>query len=521
MNNKKTYLQRVATMAGDLGRTMLGLQAQSDNGGFRGSGSGRRLGSWQETDAAINSLLSAEGDELRRRCRGMVRKNHWARCAQDSYVANCIGTGIKPQSLHPDPEIRKLLHSEFARWTDEADSEGLTDFYGLQALMMREMFEAGEVITRLRSRLPEDSLRVPMQLQLIESEHLPFTLNQLNGKNVIRSGIEFTPFGRREAYWLYREHPGLGALTMSVTANEPVRITARDQAGLPMVLHNFVPLRAGQYRGQPWLAPVMITLYELDQFVDAVLVRQKLANMFVGWQRRSDLNDPGPMLATPTLPDGQESAEEGVGFGKLEPGTILDMDPGDTLEFSDPPGPGSEFGEFLKIMLHAFASGVGVPYEQITWDLEKVNYSSIRTGMLEFRRRCEQLQFAVVVYQFCRPIWNRWINDAVMAGVIPKPSTPRGWDELRAVKWRTPKWAWVDPLKDTTAAVQAIRAGLQSRDGYIHELGEDPEVIDQEVSDGNARADALGNVYDSDPRKTTGSGQAADHLIKKELEKEE
>lgn len=504
---KRAYFSRLAASVCQVGRALCNFSADSGNGGFRGSGSGRRLGSWQETDAAINSLLSAEGDTLRSRCRGLVRKNQWARCAQDSFVANVIGTGIKPQSLHPDPEIRSLLHSEFARWTDQSDADGLTDFYGQQAIALREVFESGEVIARLRARLPIDNLRIPLQVQLIESEHMPFTLNQTNGGNLVRAGIEFTPYGKREAYWLYPEHPGLGALILNAAVSlNPVRITANDPSGLPMVLHMFAPLRAGQYRGQPWLAPVMVTLWELDQFVDAVLVRQKLANMFVGWQRRSDLNDAGPMLATANLPNSDEEAEEGVGFGQLQPGTILDLDPGDTLEFSAPPGPGAEFENFLKVMLHAFASGIGVPYEQITWDLEKVNYSSIRAGMLEFRRRCEQLQFATVVYQFCRPIWNRWVNDAVLAGVLPQPKSQKEWDDLRSVKWRTPKWAWVDPVKDISAAVTAIRAGLQSRDGCIHELGDDPETIDQEIADGNARADKLGNVYDSDPRKTTSTG---------------
>ena len=53
-------------------------------------------------------------------------------------------------------------------------------------------------------------------------------------------------------------------------------------------------------------------------------------------------------------------------------------------------------------------------------------------------------------------------------------------------------WQWVDPEKEFKAVVLAIRAGLMSR---------------SEAAD-NARADALGLVLDSDPRKVARTGAA-------------
>ena len=95
------------------------------------------------------------------------------------------------------------------RWTDEADAEGLTFFYGLQRRAVREVFIAGEVFFRIRPRRSEDGLTVPLQLQLLPSEMLPKHLNQIlaNG-HVIRQGIEFDAIGRRVAYHFYRRHPG-------------------------------------------------------------------------------------------------------------------------------------------------------------------------------------------------------------------------------------------------------------------------------------------------------------------------
>ena len=94
-------------------------------------------------------------------------------------------------------------------WTDEADAEGFTDFYGLQRRAAREVFIAGEVFFRFRPRRPQDGLTVPLQLQMLPSEMLPLNRNEVSpGGNVIRQGIEFDAIGRRVAYHFLRRHPG-------------------------------------------------------------------------------------------------------------------------------------------------------------------------------------------------------------------------------------------------------------------------------------------------------------------------
>ena len=80
--------------------------------------------------------------------------------------------------LHDDFVVEiQVLKEELQRlwlaWTDEADAEGLTDFYGLQRRAAREVFLAGEVFVRIRPRRVEDGLTVPLQLQMLPSEMLP------------------------------------------------------------------------------------------------------------------------------------------------------------------------------------------------------------------------------------------------------------------------------------------------------------------------------------------------------------
>ena len=175
---------------------------------YDGIGGGRRSLAWMVGNpGAVGALLHTQS-ELRAKSRDLVRRNAWANAALESYVANAIGTGIKPQSMVKAAEQREAIQTLWRDWALEADAAGLTDFYGLQALACRAMLEGGEAIVRLRYRRLEDGLPVALQIQVLEAEHLPVTLNiTADNGNVIRAGIEFDRLGRRVAYHLYRSHP--------------------------------------------------------------------------------------------------------------------------------------------------------------------------------------------------------------------------------------------------------------------------------------------------------------------------
>jgi len=256
------------------------------------------------------------------------------------------------------------------------------------------MLEGGEAVVRLRYRRPEDGLPVALQIQVLEAEHLPVTLNTTadNG-NVIRAGIEFDRLGRRVAYHLYRSHPedGMLAPMSSDGGLTTVRVDASE------VMHLFRPMRPGQIRGEPWLARALVKLNELDQYDDAELVRKKTAAMFAGFVTRQNPED---NLMGEGAADG-----DGIALAGLEPGTLQILEPGEDIKFSDPADVGGSYGEFLRTQFRAVAAAIGITYEQLTGDLTGVNYSSIRAGMLEFRRRCEMVQHGVLVHQMCRPVW--------------------------------------------------------------------------------------------------------------------
>ena len=460
---------------------------------YDGIGGGRRALAWQVSNPGAVAALAFSQNELRAKSRDLVRRNAWAAAGVEAFVANAIGTGIKPQSLIAQPVQREALQALWRDWCETADATGRTDFYGLQALACRAMLEGGEALVRLRWRRPEDGLPVGLQLQVLEGEHLPLTMNrEMAGGNIVRAGIEFDALGRRVAYHLHRSHPNDGAFGLPVApmsgngGMETVRVPAEE------VIHLFRPLRPGQIRGEPWLTRALVKLNELDQYDDAELVRKKTAAMFAGFITRLSPED---SLVGEGLPDAS-----GVALAGLEPGTLQILEPGEDVKFSAPADVGSSYAEFMRQQFRAVAAAMGITYEMLTGDLTQVNYSSIRAGMLEFRRRCEAIQHGVIVHQLCRPVLRAFLDQAVLEGALHLPGYAQERRAYLAAKWIPQGWQWVDPQKEFNAMKLAIRAGLTSRSEAISAYGYDADDVDREIAADNARADALGLVFDSDPR---------------------
>lgn len=444
---------------------------------FEGAMRNRRLVAWKATQENLNSLLSSGGDLLRARARQIVRANPYAANAAESFVANAVGAGIVPSSLLENTTQKDELQRLWLAWTDEADADDLTDFYGMQAMIARALFEAGECFVRFRPRRPQDGLTVPLQLQLLESEHLPFDKNEISSNgNQIRCGIEFDKIGRRVTYHFYRKHPG--DMTDPANKGEMVRVPASE------VLHLYRPLRPGQIRGVPWISPAMVKLYLLDQYDDAELDRKKVAALFAGFITKNAPED--------NLLGESEADAAGSAIAGLSPGTMQVLLPGEDVKFSSPADVGGSYEMFQYRTLLAIAAALGVPYTNVTGDLKAANYSSIRAGTVEFRRRMDQFQHATLIYQLCRPVWKRWLETAVLSGAINLPGFTDAPAKYAAVKWITPKWEWVDPLKDRQAERIAQECGWKAPSDIIESEGFDVDETYRRIAADQSRIDALG-----------------------------
>jgi lambda family phage portal protein len=276
---------------------------------------------------------------------------------------------------------------------------------------------------------------------------------------------------RRAGYWLFERHP-----TLVLTPYRSVFVPASE------VLHIFKPIVPGAERGVSWLAPVLLGLRELQEFSEAALVKAKVSSLFAGYVQTADGSN--PLNSTNAVPT-------------LEPGSMVRLQPGEAVEFSEPPDVGQTYDPFVRSTLRKIASGVNVPYEVLANDISSCTFASGRMSLLEWRRHVEAIQHALMVPQFCTPVLERWMRLAVSLGVITQPARAR---------WIGPQIAMLDERHETLAVVQKIRAGLMSRAEAVSEIGWNVEDIDREIAADNQRADALGLTLDSDPRRTTLQG---------------
>lgn len=457
---------------------------------FDAGKNGRRLRGVPNSQASINAQIRQYGRTVVARSRYLASNNPYAASAKEEFVSALVGSGIKPSSLVSDADLKNDMQRAWMEWTAEADADGLTDFSGMQAIIAAEMFEAGECFIRIRPRFESDGLSVPMQLQILPSEMLPLDRNENSNGRRIHMGIEFDGIGRRRAYHFLKTHPDASNLFGSSSALDTVAVPASE------VLHLFRPARAGQIRGLPHTTSAIVKLALMDQYDDAELERKKTAALFAAFITRPSLSDDEHPLenADGLIAGSLPPLSAPDGSLPMEPGAMIDLDYGESVEFSKPADVGGSYEAFQYRTLLSIAAGFGVPYAQMTGDLRMTSYSSIRAGLVAYRRRIEAIQKSVMIHQFCRPVWNRWLSTAVLSQSVDiAPNEFVGNERFyRRVKFIPPRWEWVDPLKDRQAEQLAVDNGFKARSDVIESEGFDPEEVDARIAADKARADGLG-----------------------------
>lgn len=459
---------------------------------------GARARSWKASSAGPNAAAAQNLPLMRHRARDAIRNDPWAKAAITRLVSNTIGSGIQAHPRHPDEAMRNAQKQLWEDSTEEIDADGLFDMAGLQTLAARAFFSDGEMLVRRRLRSWHDGLAVPLQVQLLEADHLPVSKNERLPRGEIVNGVEFDDDGRRIAYHLLTRHPGEYGRQVG-DSTRTVRVPADE------IAHVFLALRPGQVRGVPELSTVLLRLHSLDNFDDAVLFRQEVSNLFAGFitKPHAELGPMGdPVSGAPMRYDDD-------GFSpvvSLEPGGMQELAPGEEVRFSEPPGAGNDYVPFMRQQLMASAASVGMPYEVLTGDLRDVSDRVLRVILNEFRRSVEQIQWNVFIHQFCRKVWRWWVDACALSGAMPMPNYFRRRRDYLRVRWVPQGWPYIHPVQDVTAKRMEIRAGLASRTGAVLARGDDPEQVDAENAADLAREQRLGLRYDTQLAIEDGNG---------------
>ncbi|MCX5496443.1 phage portal protein [Kaistia dalseonensis] len=454
---------------------------------YEAASAGRRTHGWRSVGTDANAETRIAAAKLRDVSRDMVRNNPFAFRTKSVIANNVVGAGIIPavkaaRQQRAD-KIKELLDQHFD--STDIDADGRLNLYGLQWLAMATIVESGEVLIRKRIRRPEDGLALPFQIQILEPDFLDSSVDgALSNGNFAVQGVEFDQRGKRVAYYLFDEHPG-ATIVGSRSSFKGKRVSA------DFVLHVCRVDRPGQVRGVSWFAPVILRMRDFADYTDAQLMRQKIAACFAAFITGSSFDD--------GLDDDQDTRSSGgYPLETLEPGIIERLGEGETVTFASPPTT-QDFAPYASVTLHEIAAGLGIPYEVLTGDLSGVNFSSGRMGWLEFARAIDTYRWNMLIPQMMGPL-GRWTAEA--AAVVTGSSEP-----FRMV-WTPPRREMIDQSTEIKSAVSKIRAGLNSRSDEVRMLGYDPEKVDAEIAADNERADRMGLVLDSDPRRNNAQGQA-------------
>ncbi|WP_407529427.1 phage portal protein [Methylobacterium oryzisoli] len=456
---------------------------------------GRRAQGWRRVSSDANTEIRIASRLLRDNARDMVRNNAFAQRAKSTIAHNVVGAGILPQ-VKSDREPRTkqigdLLRKHFD--STDIDAEGRHNLYGLQSLAMATVVEAGEVLIRRRVRRPSDGFALPFQLQVLEPDYLDTSRDGiLDNGNAVVQGVEFNLIGQRVAYYLYDRHPG------SIFGNGALVSTGR-RVSADFVAHIYRVDRPGQVRGVSWFAPVMTRMRDYADYVDAQLMRQKIASCFAAFITSNDeFNGVEGVGGDGTIMPNDGSSPYPI--ESFEPGMIERLRDGESVSFATPPTT-QDFGPYATETLREIAAGLNIPYEALTGNLSQVNYSSGRMGWLEYQRSIDSWRWNMLIPQMLGPI-EAWTLEA--ANVVTGSSEPFGLD------WTPPRREMIDPVVEVEAAAAAIRNGLSWRSEELRKLGYDPNDWLKGIVEDNEIADKFGLILDSDPRNTTlrGASQA-------------
>jgi lambda family phage portal protein len=470
---------------------------------YAGAAISRLESDWNVLNTSADSEIITSLRVLRARSRALIRDNEYAKAAVRIIKNNVVGSGIGVQAQVKTgggkllTNVNDAIESAWDDWCDKdtCDPAGKLCFQDMERLIMGSIVENGEVLVR-KVRQPFGRGKIPYALELIESDRLvdQWSVARAQNGNMIRMGVEQDKWGRPVAYWFYPTHPG-DYQFQAFVESALIRVPAED------IFHLYIPERIGQTRGVPWFHATLKRLRNMAGYEEAEIVAARASASIVGIIESEE--DVTPDL----VDDEEESASAAAPTLTMEPGTFQQLQPGEKFTGFNPSRPNTGLDPFMRYMLRAFATGVGVSYASVSSDYSQGNYSSSRLALLDERDMWRVLQ-GWLIRNFRLQVHCDWLAAAVLAGEISISDYYTRPKKYAEVRFKPRGWSWIDPTKEVAAYKQAVRSGFMTVGDVI---GLTSEHSDAEDVFKNRHAELemmqdLGLVFDTDPSQTDGKG---------------
>ena len=476
------------------------------NTGYDGGGASRTSGvlkAWNPIKSSAKSDINAHLDILRSRAADQVINTPIGSAAIATTTQYTVGTGLKvfPKikykilNMEADEaeEWNKKASAEFDLWASSklCDIRKRNNFYDLQEILYKAYMTDGDSFALFR-RGYNENMPYTLRIQAIEGNRVsnpmgqdyygitgPLSVEMLapNGVNKIVNGVEVDKDGAVEAYWISNKVP-YDPVEINRATNW-TRIEAFGQlVGKPNVLHICHDERPEQYRGVPYLAPVLTALKQVSRYADAELVaaimRSFFTLFFTSTGNSSVAGDISGVLGASTYEgEGADPQEPVVNASEyhLGPGTINALPKNIDVKSVGVDGGQATFDSFVTQFVKQISASLNIPYEVLMKSFTS-SYSASRAALLQAWEQFK-LRRAWFTRDFCQPVYEMWLVEAVATGRLEAPgffSDPAIRFAYSNAEWYGPSMSILDPIKDVNGAALRIQYGLSTPEREAAEM---------------------------------------------------
>ena len=390
---------------------------------------------------------------------------------------NAVGTGLHLKSTINEEilgitseEARKLeetIEREFAHWANSTncDIERIDNFYQLQQLALLNALLSGDSFALMTTTKRIGSI-YDLRIELVEADRVSTPDNETINP-LYCEGVEKNANGEVVAYHISKFHP------LSFQDREPrewVRVKAfGEKTGRRNVIHVMNRERIGQVRGVPFLSPVIETIKQLGRYTEAEVLAAVINGLFTVFIEKESASDDVPFGEA--VPEDMQVDSEDEGSIELAPGAVIDLGEGEKANMVNPGRPNPNFDPFVMAVIKQIGAALEIPYELLIMAFSN-NYSASRAAILEFFKVIKMYR-AWFVSDFCQPIYEEWLCEAVAKGRINAPgffNDPIIKDAYCSAEWNGPSAGQLDPKKEVEAAELRVQGGFSTRERETTEL---------------------------------------------------
>ncbi len=464
-------------------RIKLNMMRSFKNSGYDESGAARNKNSmrgWLASSKSPQEDIDRNIPILRQRSRSLYMSAPLAVSAIKTNRTNIVGEGLKLKStidaafLKMSPEAaaewQHNTEREFELWAESkfCDSTRVNDFYEIQQVACLSWLMNGDACVLLEYEKPTPAFPYGLRVHLIESDRVStphstgtavnlYATDSTTG-NRIFNGVEVTDTGRVVAYHICSTYPN----SQLRVAKKWERVKAfGDRTGAPNVLMIFEAERAEQYRGVPYLAPVIESLKQLTRYSEAEMMAAVINGFFTVFI----ISESGAseMGFTGVVDDKDRVSDDEINY-ELGPGMVNMLRPGEKIDIADAKRPSTNFDAFTTSLAKYIGAALEIPVELLIKNFHS-SYSASRAALLEawkaFRMKRKWL-----AADFCQPVYEIFLTEAVSSGRIKAPGfflDPAIKKAYCRAQWNGPAPGMIDPVKEATAAEKRIAIGVSTR----------------------------------------------------------